>query len=164
MSYIYINPYKSSYLAAKQELEQRKREVEFATQRIAYLEQTIRALEPLAEETGITPAGGLPEICSQVLMRMGGIGMTAEDVKQALAHLGVDISGYSNPLAVLHTTLTRLCKAGSGFVKGRTEQGEPMYGYDPQQSTNLGIWGSLSDMANPSDVSAFVAGRRYKKE
>jgi hypothetical protein len=95
---------------------------------------------------------------------MGGIGMTAEDVKQALAHLGVDISGYSNPLAVLHTTLTRLCKAGSGFVKGRTEQGEPMYGYDPQQSTNLGIWGSLSDMANTSDVIAFVAGRRYKKE
>lgn len=49
---------------------------------------------------------------------------------QHLAARGVDMSGYSNPLAVLHTTLTRLIKPGSGFLKGGQPGTQPFYVYD----------------------------------
>src|SRR5712692_7588971 len=104
MAYVYINPYKSSYLAAKQELEQRRAELAFLPQRIAYLEQTIQMLEPLANDQGVQPTAGLPELCRQILMSQPGAGFTAGDMSQYLALMGVDLNGYSNPLAVLHTT------------------------------------------------------------
>jgi hypothetical protein len=131
VAYAYLNPYKSSYLAAVQELEQRKSELTFVTLRIQQLQETIKSLEPLANQDGIAPSGGLSELCAQILISLGSVGVTAEDVMNALAYRGVDMSGYSNPLATLHTTLTRLCKPGSGFVKGRTPIGKPMYAYDP---------------------------------
>ncbi len=133
MAYVYVNPYKSTYLAAKQELEQRKNEQSFATQRIVQLEEIISKLEPLANEDGIAPTGGLSELCRQVLMSSPGVGMTAASVMQSLAYRGADMSGYSNPLAVLHITLTRLCKPESGFVKGKSPEGKPMYAYDPHR-------------------------------
>jgi hypothetical protein len=129
MAYVYLNPYISSYMAAKQELEQRRAELTFVTQRIAQLEETVRTLEPLAQD-GVAPTAGLSELCSQILMSLPGIGMTAADVMQALAYRGADISGYSNPLAVLHTTLTRLVKPGNGFMKGSTPDGQPLYAFD----------------------------------
>jgi hypothetical protein len=143
VAYIYSNPYKATYVAAKQELEQRKAELDFVKRRIAQLEQSIRTLEPLATDDSVAPAEGLSEICEQTLRLMPGMGMTARDVMNALKNRGIDVSGYSQPLAVLHTTLTRLCKPGSGFVKGRTEQGEPMYAYDPQRDSDIQIWEKL---------------------
>ena len=133
MAYVYINPYKSTYLAAKQELEQRKTELSFATQRITQLEEIITKLEPLAKEDGIAPKGGLSELCRQVLMSSPGVGMSAAGVMQSLAFRGVDMSGYGNPLAVLHVTLIRLCKPESGFVKEKTPHGNPMYAFDPNR-------------------------------
>lgn len=130
MTYIHVNPYKSSCLAAKQELEQRKAEVVFATQRITYLEQTIRVLEPLANEDGVAPNAGLPELCRQILMSQPTAGFTAGQIMQCLANMGVDINGYSNPLAVLHTTLTRIAKAGSGFYKRVGADKQPLYAYN----------------------------------
>jgi hypothetical protein len=131
MPYVYINPYKSSYFAARQELEQRRAELTFVTQRIAQLEETIRTLEPLANEQGIAPTAGLPELCRQILKSQPGTGLTAADVMQRLAQMGVDVSGYSNPLAVLHTTLTRLARPRSGFMKGvRAFDGQPVYVYN----------------------------------
>jgi hypothetical protein len=137
MAYVYINPYKSSYMAAKQELEQRKAEQIFVAQRIALLEQTIQQLEPLANDDGVPPTAGLPELCRQILMSLQGIGLTATDVMQALANNGVDISGYSNPLAVLHTTLTRLVKPGNGFIKGTSPDGQPLYAFDSNCMTDV---------------------------
>jgi hypothetical protein len=131
MPYVYLNPYKSSYLAAKQELEQRRNELSFVTQRIALLEQTIRQLEPLANEAGVPPTAGLPELCRQILMSRPSTEFTAPEMMQALANMGVDISGYSNPLAVLHTTLTRLVKPGNGFVKVPGPDGQALYAFDP---------------------------------
>ena len=130
MPYVQINPYKSSYLAAQQELEQRKAELSFLTQRITQLEETIRTLAPLANDDGVAPTAGLPDLCRQILMSQPGVGFTAGDVMQRLGYMGVDISGYSNPLAVLHTTLTRLIKRGNGFAKGVTTDGQPAYSYD----------------------------------
>ena len=133
MPYVYLNPYKSSYLAAKQELEQRKAELVFVTQRITQLEHTIKTLEPLANEPGVAPPAGLHELCRQILMSLPSVRMTAADVMQSLAYMGVDVNGYSNPLAVLHTTLTRLVKPGSGFVKGLSPDGQPLYAFEPQR-------------------------------
>ena len=131
MPYLYINPYKSSYLAAIRELEQRRAELQFVTQRIAQLEETIKALEPLANQGGVRPSGGLSELCRQILTTQPGASFTAETVMQQLAAMGVDISGYSNPMAVLHTTLTRLVKPGSGFLKGGQPDTQPFYVFDP---------------------------------
>jgi hypothetical protein len=132
MPYININPYKSSYLAARQELEQRKTELAFVTQRISQLEKTIQMLEPLANEQGVAPTAGLSELCRQILMSQPEFGFTAEEVMQRLAQMGVDISGYSNPLAVLHTTLTRFVRPRSGFLKGMSTTGRPLYLYSKQ--------------------------------
>lgn len=130
MAYVYINPYKSSYLAAVQEVAQRKAEQAFVAQRIAQLEETIKALEPLANETGVAPTAGLAELCRQLLLSQPGFTFTAGAVMQHLATMGIDMSGYSNPLAVLHTTLTRLVKPGSGFLKGGQPDTQPFYVYD----------------------------------
>jgi hypothetical protein len=131
MPYIYANPYKASFEAAKQELLQRKAELTALTLRVQYLEATIRTLEPLAFDDSIAPIAGLPELCAQALRALNGIGMTAQDVSDALKYRGVDLSNYSNPLSMLHTVLTRLCKPGSGFVKGKSPSG-PMYAFDDQ--------------------------------
>ena len=134
MAYIYVNPYKSSYLAAQQELMQRRAELELLTQRIAQLEETVRTLEPLANEPGVAPTAGLPELCRQILMSQPTIGFSAAAIMQSLTQMGVDISAYANPLAVLHTTLGRICKPpGSGFVKTSDSEGQPVYLYDERR-------------------------------
>lgn len=137
MAYVYVNPYKSSYLAARQELDQRRSEMEFLPKRIAQLEEAIRRLEPLANEGGLAPTAGLPELCRQILMSQPGAAFTAAQVMQYLAHMGVDVSGYANPLAVLHTTLGRIAKPRSGFVKGLGPDGQPVYVYDETYRTTL---------------------------
>jgi hypothetical protein len=144
MAYAYINPYKSSYLAAIQELQLRENEIAFATQRIAQLKETIRTLEPLANEEGIAPTAGIAELCRQVLMSQPGSGFTAGEVMQFLAQMGVDISGYANPLAVLHTTLTRLVRPGSGFMKGIRPDGQLIYAYDQSYDISAGARRVLS--------------------
>lgn len=131
MPYIYENPYKSGYLAAIQELEQRKLELDFVVRRITQLEESIRTLKPLVSDDSIEPTIGLSELCAQILTSMPHIPMSASDMMQALRFRGADVSGYSNPLAVLHTTLTRLCKPGSGFGKGKKTDGQPMYFFNP---------------------------------
>jgi hypothetical protein len=129
MPYVYINPHKASYMAAVQELQQRRKELVFVQQRILQLEETIRVLEPLASEAGVAPTAGLTELCRQVLMAQPNSQFTAELVMQHLAVMGIDMSGYSNPLAVIHTTLTRLVRPGSGIYKGGQPGTQPFYVY-----------------------------------
>jgi len=131
--YVYLNPYKSSYLAAQQELARLRAELTSLPQRIAQLEATIKHLQPLAEGEGVAPTAGLPELCRQILMSQPGAAFTANDMMQRLALMGADISGYQNPLAVLHTTLTRLVRPRTGFLKGMTVGRQPVYWYDESQ-------------------------------
>jgi hypothetical protein len=132
--YVYLNPYKAGLLAAQNELQQRRSELGFVAQRIAQLEKTIQTLTPLAQE-GVAPTAGLPELCRQILMSQPECGFTAEDVMQRLALMGVDMNGYANPLAVLHTTLGRLVRPRSGFLKGiAAGDGRPLYVYYPSQA------------------------------
>ena len=147
MAYGYINPYKSSYLAARQELVQRKAELTFVTQRIRQLEETIKTLEPLANEEGVAPTAGLPELCRQILMSQPRTAFSANDVMQQLALMGVDVSGYSNPLAVLHTTLTRLIRPRSGFLKGIRTDGQPGYIYDDRQAERKTLGQRIAETA-----------------
>jgi hypothetical protein len=97
--------------------------------RIEQLEQTVRILEPLANEEGMAPEGSLPELCRQMLQAHPSTGYTASQVMEYLMSVGVDVSSYSNPLAVLHTTLTRIAKPGSGFIKTNDPRGETIYAY-----------------------------------
>jgi hypothetical protein len=127
MPYVYINPYKSSYLAAQQELEQRKQELIAIRERISQLEQTIKTLAPLAEGDAVPPTQGLPSLCRLILMSEPGLAFTANEVMERLANMGVDISGYAQPLAVLHTTLSRLVRPGSGFTKVTRADGQLGY-------------------------------------
>jgi Mg2+ and Co2+ transporter CorA len=129
MAYVYVNPYKSSYLAARVELGLCQRQLAHLTQRIAQLTETIKTLEPLANEGGVPPTAGLPELCRQILMSQPSTPFSAGDVMQHLAQMGIDINNYSNPLAVLHTTLGRLVRRGNGF--GKDSDGKnPIYMYD----------------------------------
>jgi hypothetical protein len=148
MSYVYSNPYKGTYEAARQELAQREAELKFVTLRISQLKETIRTLEPLANSNVAAPTAGLSELCAQVLQSVTGIGMTANDVINALAYRGINVSDYSNPLAVIHTTLTRLCKPDSGFWKGAAPDGSPLYVYDERLKKGLPMFkkGTLSNM------------------
>lgn len=137
MAYVFINPYKSSLLAAQQELEQLKTELQLVTQRIAQLEATVKVLGPLASEPGDVPPEGLSELCRQILMSQPNAAFTASDVMRFLARMGVDITGYANPLAVLHTTLGRLAKPGTGFLKLPGKDGQPFYTYDEKHRTKF---------------------------
>lgn len=137
MPYIYENPYKSSYLAALQELEQRKAELQFVKQRIVQLEATIKTLQPLAEGEGVAPTASLPDLCRQILMSQPGAGFTAATVMQHLSFMGVNLSGYANPLALLHTTLGRLPKRGNGFIKSTAPDGQPVYAYDERYLSDV---------------------------
>lgn len=130
MPYLFTNPYRGTYEAAKQELAQRESELQFVLQRIEQLKQTIRSLEPLAHEEMVAPTATLSDLCANVLRSTEGIAMSARNVVDALGYQGIDVSGYSNPLAVMHTTLTRLCRPGSGFNKGRSPDGQPQYFFD----------------------------------
>ena len=140
MPYVYTNPHKASLFAAQIELQQRRAELIFVTQRIAQLEESIRVLEPLANDEGVAPTAGLPEICREILMSQPCAGFTAEVVMQHLSARGVDISKYSNPLALLHTTLTRLIKNGSGFYKLKQMGSAPAYFYDPNAVSGVYQW------------------------
>lgn len=146
MPYIYTNPYKSSYQAAIQEIEQLKVQRENINRRIAQLEQSLPSLQSLANEDAFAPTASLPELCAQILQALPKIGLTANDVMQALANRGVNLSGYSNPLALLHTTLTRLCRPGCGFNKGKSPDGQPIYFFDPDTMSAIYRSGMRGDV------------------
>jgi hypothetical protein len=61
-------------------------------------------LDDIIEPTGFTDA------IRKVLQSANGEAMTATEVKDALPGVGFPLSGYSNPLASVHTILKRLGK------------------------------------------------------
>jgi hypothetical protein len=82
--------------AARSILATTEDEEEIAT----YQEQ----LDDIIEPTGFTDA------IRKVLQAANGDAMTAMEVKDALPGIGFPLSGYSNPLASVHTILKRLGK------------------------------------------------------
>jgi len=78
-------------------------------QRLKLLDETIHALEPLCSNEEGEASPGLTEACFNVL---GADPMTVPEIRKDLADLGIRMSSYKNPLAVLHTTLNRMVVAG----------------------------------------------------
>jgi len=138
MPYVYLNPYRSSYDAALQELRSREEELEFVKQRIEQLKQTIAALGPLVSTLTerVAQTASLPDLCRGIMMSQPGAGFTAAIVAQHLANMGVDLSRYSNPLGVIHTTLARIPKPGNGFVRSQGPDG-PVYAYDERYLSDV---------------------------
>lgn len=98
----------------RSKLESIKKDQAIMEQRAKMLEQTVNSLQPLcADEEGDVSAG-LTRACLQVL---GDSFVTVPEIKRGLEEMGVRMSSYKNPLAVLHTTLNRM------FVAGQVEKG-----------------------------------------
>lgn len=94
--------------AAKEyeELGEKRRRID---QRLSQLAQTIGTLSRLLGRTPTVPLS----ITDAVRLAMrGGVPMTPTDVRDRLVSIGVDLSIYTNELAVIHTVLKRLNEAG----------------------------------------------------
>jgi len=77
--------------------------------RLAQLAQTISTLSRLL---GLTPTVPMSITDAVRLAMRSGVPMTPLEVRERLLGIGVDLSAYSNDLAVIHTVLKRLNTAG----------------------------------------------------
>src|SRR5438067_1399424 len=101
--------YRAALTAAVREYEglgEQRREIDA---RLAQLAQTIGTLSRLL---GLTPTVPLSITDAIRLAMRSGVPMTPLAVRERLLSIGVDLSGYSNDLAVIHTVLKRLNEAG----------------------------------------------------
>lgn len=132
MAYTYTNPHKQTYqlvLDEKASLEQELKDVteraNWITERLAQIEQYLKAVAPFLEEDpgGVTAQVGLTEMCRNVLAK-NSRWMTAAEVRKYLSGVGIDLTPYSNPMAVLHSVLARVGQ------KQRGPDGALYYGAD----------------------------------
>ena len=101
--------YRGALEAAVKEYEalgEQRREID---SRLAQLAQTIGTLSRLL---GLTPTVPLSITDAVRLAMRSGVPMTPMEVRDRLLSIGVDLSSYSNELAVIHTVLKRLNEAG----------------------------------------------------
>jgi len=101
--------YRSALTAAVKEYEalgEQRREIDA---RLSQLAQTIGTLSRLL---GLTPTVPMSITDAIRLAMRSGVPMTPLDVRERLLSIGVDLSGYSNDLAVIHTVLKRLNESG----------------------------------------------------
>ena len=101
--------YRSALATAIKEYEalgEQRREIDG---RLAQLAQTIGTLSTLL---GLTPTVPMSITDAVRLAMRAGVPMTPLDVRERLLSIGVNLSAYSNDLAVIHTVLRRLNDAG----------------------------------------------------
>lgn len=116
--------YKIALQAARDELAELEREKAKIEKRISELQQGIVGLSALAaDEAGGEKPQSMMDVLAGVGVETGltdavrmitssfGFPMTPKQVRDALLHLGYDLSGYSNILASLHTIMKRLATA-----------------------------------------------------
>jgi hypothetical protein len=99
-----LEDYRSALAAAITEYEtlgERRREID---NRLAQLAQTIGTLSRLL---GLTPTVPMSITDAVRLAARSGVPMTPLEVRERLLAIGVDLSSYSNDLAVIHTVLRR---------------------------------------------------------
>jgi hypothetical protein len=101
--------YRSALEAAIKEYESLGEKRRHIDERLAQLAQTIGTLSRLI---GLTPTVPLSITQGVRLAMRSGVPMTPTDVRDRLIAIGVDLSIYSNVLAVIHTVLRRLNEAG----------------------------------------------------
>ena len=101
--------YRAALEAAAKEYEtlgEQRRQID---ERLTQLAQTIGTLSRLI---GLTPTVPLSITDAVRLAIRAGVPMTPMEVRDRLLSIGVDLSSYSNELAVIHTVLKRLNEAG----------------------------------------------------
>jgi len=116
--------YRKALYQAKQELAHELVERQKSDQRVARLQALITQLQDLCAEqdqksfwNGIDRVvkadlrGGITETI-RVLLKETALPMTATDLKTGIVARKYDLSRFQNPLAVIHTVLSRLVKSG----------------------------------------------------
>jgi hypothetical protein len=116
MAVTYKNPHEDSYRAAQAELAQLGSERVEITDRLTWIEarmsslnEFLKAIVPLIEQEpgkALVDAG-LTQICRDVLDKAGRW-VTVPEFRDMLSRIGIDMSGYTNPGAVLHAILKRI--------------------------------------------------------
>jgi hypothetical protein len=130
---------------------------------MAQLQPVINHLEGLCKELGdrvaqdtattVELTAGLTELARLTLEEMF-VPLSASELKKQMEVKGFDFSGYSNPLASIHTVLQRLVKSGKVKVVSQ-KRGKKAYQWITV------IDGLLSLLQN---VSAVAAQRSLSKE
>lgn len=158
MALVYKNPHQESFRAAERELAQLSAEAASLRDRLAWIEarahqltEYMNAARPLLEEDpgSVAAAEGLTAICRSFLLATGAW-MTAQTIRNQLSYMGIDISGYTNPMAVLHATLKRI-----GDMKKGTD-GETYYGARGL-ANNAPYLDSNSGYRHAKSITAFTA-------
>jgi hypothetical protein len=101
--------YRAALEAAAKEYEtlgEQRRQID---ERLTQLAQTIGTLSRLI---GLSPTVPLSITDAVRLAMRAGVPLTPPEVRDRLLSIGVDLSQYSNELAVIHTVLKRLNEAG----------------------------------------------------
>lgn len=93
--------------------------------RISQLHHSIAALTKLCGFEPTVPLG-LTDACRLVL-RNSPAPLTALEVRDRLAAIGIDLSKYSNPLASIHTILRRMREGGEIVERDREEDERTAY-------------------------------------
>jgi len=101
--------YRAALEAAAREYETLGEQRRKIDDRLTQLAQTIGTLSRLI---GLTPTVPLSITDAVRLAMRSGVPMTPPEVRDRLLSIGVDLSPYSNELAVIHTVLRRLNEAG----------------------------------------------------
>lgn len=102
--------YKEALTHAREELYELTKESQKMARRAAKLRQTITTLERMCGETP-TSTMKLGEAVRSVLMASDRP-LSAGGIKNALEQIGYDLTRYTNPVAVIHTTVKRSVKKG----------------------------------------------------
>jgi hypothetical protein len=113
------NDYRRALDAAVREYEKLSAERAELDGRLAQLKYSIAALTKLCGYEPTVPLG-LTDACRLVL-RNAVTPLTALEVRDRLAAIGVDLAKYSNPLASIHTVLKRMHDAGEIAERDRED-------------------------------------------
>src|SRR5215471_5009265 len=125
--------YRRALDAAVREYERLSAEHAALESRIAQLRHSIAALTKLCGYEPTVPLG-LTDACRLVL-RNSTSSLTALEVRDRLAAIGVDLDKYSNPLASIHTVLKRMQEAGELVERDRSDEATAKTAYAMALST-----------------------------
>jgi len=112
--------YRHALTAARAELQTLRALRGETDLRIAKLERTIAGLATLCGVEDNELAQGLTEACRSVLKMGDSVrSFRPVEMRDELVAMGYDLAKYSNPLAVIHTTLKRLATQGEATIVAR---------------------------------------------
>jgi hypothetical protein len=140
--------YRAALEAAAKEYEALGEQRRKIDERLTQLAQTIGTLSRLI---GLTPTVPLSITDAVRLAIRAGVPMTPPEVRDRLLSIGVDLSGYTNELAVIHTVLKRLNEAGEIRIVPRTN------------GKNAYLWAKPPKViAIGPEIAEFIRGERKR--